>query len=280
MMKRFHDGIHWRQTLVGIGWILWLGLYQAQADSSSTKQTRVENAVATYKAAMEETDRHARMERFSQAALLFEQLIEGDENALAVRNSSLYVNLGNAQLQCERLGAAIVAFRKALALDPGHTQAQQNLTYARSLLPAWIQREPERTFSSSFFFWNRYWRPQTTALLAAVCFALALGFLAIGKANDFTVLQWVAWPLFLVWGILFVSVWMARSYPNPYDTVLVNETLVYSADSENSSPRITEPLPSGVEARGIQERDRWIEIEFSEGETGWVPRSRVVRLMD
>ena len=90
---------------------------------------------------METKDRHLRLEKFARAEQLFRQLIEGDAQQPPIHNVELYVNIGNAALQAERLGPAIAAYRRALALVPQQAQAQQNLAYARSLLPDWIRRE-------------------------------------------------------------------------------------------------------------------------------------------
>ena len=90
---------------------------------------RVEAAVNRYAAAMDCEDRDQRLQMFSRAEQLFRQVIEGDGHYAPVQNADLYTNMGNAALQAERIGPAIVAYRKALALEPQHDQARQNLTY-------------------------------------------------------------------------------------------------------------------------------------------------------
>jgi tetratricopeptide (TPR) repeat protein len=46
-------------------------------------------------------------------------------------NQELYYNLGNAYFKAGNLGASIWAYRRALKIDPGMTQARANLDYVR-----------------------------------------------------------------------------------------------------------------------------------------------------
>ena len=87
----------------------------------------LQEAVRTYDAAMVPMDPEARGEAFRRAGRLFTRVIKTAE----VRNASLYVNLGNATLQANEPGRAILAYRRALELQPGHAQALRNLEHAR-----------------------------------------------------------------------------------------------------------------------------------------------------
>ena len=120
--------------------------------------TQIERAIDAYTAALESSDRNQRLEEFARAEQLFRQVIEGSEQSEAIRNAELYLNLGNAALQAERLGPAIAAYRRALALAPQNAQAHQNLVYARSLLPDWVRREESFRLIDSLFFWRRRFR--------------------------------------------------------------------------------------------------------------------------
>ena len=122
--------------------------------AAGAESTQIERAIDAYTAALETTDRNLRLEEFARAEQLFRQVIDGDGQHAPVRNADLYVNLGNAALQAERLGPAIAAYRRALALAPQNAQARQNLVYARSLLPDWARREESIRLIDSLFFWR------------------------------------------------------------------------------------------------------------------------------
>ena len=72
-----------------------------------------------------------------------------------------------------------------------------------------------------------------------------------------------------------VSLVFAFDESHVHDAVLVDESQVYSADSANSPPRLSKPLPDGTEARRLQTRDRWVELQLPDGRTGWVPANAV-----
>ena len=67
--------------------------------------------------------------RFADAAAAWRQA--WDDGA---QNASLACNLGNAAFRQRRLGEAVLWYRRALWLDPGHADARHNLEFARQFL--------------------------------------------------------------------------------------------------------------------------------------------------
>ena len=105
-------------------------------------------AVASYQSAMQSSDRQERINGFRRAELLFRKAID-DSGGTA--NGDLSANLGTACLSGEQIGPAIVAYRKALHLNPQHDQSRKNLAYARDLLRQ-VQGQQEQYFAESWFF--------------------------------------------------------------------------------------------------------------------------------
>ena len=68
-------------------------------------------------------------QEFADAAEKFELLRHS-----GVRNSRLFLNLGNAYLQSGQTGRAIANYRRSLQIDPTNQTAQANLTYAEGLV--------------------------------------------------------------------------------------------------------------------------------------------------
>jgi tetratricopeptide (TPR) repeat protein len=239
----------------------------------------VARAIDEYLAAMETRDRPVRLERFARAEQLFRQVIEGDAQQPAVRNADLYVNLGNAALQAEHLGPAIAAYRRALALDPQHAQARQNLDYARSLLPDWARSEDSSHLIESLFFWRTMIPRGRLLVLGAGCFLLAAVLFAVGYAGRRPLLRNSAVVPLLVWVVLSASLVFGGDKDADRNVVVVAETTVYTADSENSAPRLDTPLPSGTELSLLEQRAQWSEIRLPDGHrTGWVLSSALERL--
>ncbi|NLX53678.1 MAG: hypothetical protein GXY58_01040 [Planctomycetaceae bacterium] len=235
-------------------------------------------AVEEYSTAMETHDRNRRLEKFARAEQLFRQVVNGDAQQPPVHNAELYVNLGNAALQAERLGPAIAAYRRALALAPQHAQARQNLDYARSLLPDWARHEETSRLIDSLFFWRAMVSRGQLLVLGACCFLGAAVLLAVGYARRRPVVRNLAVVPLLAWLVLSMSMLIGHDDQTDRNVVVVTETTVYTADSENAAPRLARPLPSGAELSLLDQRERWSEVRLPDGRTGWLLTSTIDRL--
>jgi tetratricopeptide (TPR) repeat protein len=238
--------------------------------AAQAETTQIERAIAAYTTALETTDRNQRLDEFARAEQLFRQVIEGSEQRVAVRNAELYVNLGNAALQAEHLGPAIAAYRRALALAPQNAQARQNLVYARSLVPDWVRREETTRLIDSLFFWRATMSRGQSLVLGAICFLIAAIVFATGSTRRQELLRNLAILPLLVWLVLNMSLLMSRDEDMDRNVVVLTETTVYTADSENSTPRLAKPLPSGAELSLLDQGERWSEIRLPDVRTGWV----------
>lgn len=237
---------------------------------AGAESTQLERAIDAYTTALETTDRNLRLEEFARAEQLFRQVIDGDGQRAPVRNADLYVNLGNAALQAERLGPAIAAYRRALALEPQNAQARQNLVYARSLLPDWARREETIRLIDSLFFWRAMISRGETLMLGAVYFLFAAVLFGAGLARRQNVLRNLAILPLLAWLLVNMSLLTSRDEDADRNVVVLAETTVYTADSENSASRLGKPLPGGAEVSLLEQRERWSEIRLPDGRTGWV----------
>ena len=124
-------------------------------------------ALDAYAAALEESDRDTRLAGFAEAERGFAAVIENGAHSAA-----LYTNLGNAALQAEHRGAAVLAYRRALHLDADFPRALQNLDHVRTQLPAWVPRPAPAGLLDTFFFYRSLAR-DTRALAGSIAFALA-----------------------------------------------------------------------------------------------------------
>lgn len=277
----------WRARSVTIGparyrWVLLAMLVHAWGwgccQQSCAENPQLQQAVDTYAAAMEMPDRDQRLQEFARAEQLFRQVIAGSEKQPAIENAELYVNLGNAALQAERLGPAIAAYRRALALAPHHPQARQNLAFAREQLPDWARREDGIGLIDSLMFWRTFMSRDQTLLASAACFFVAAVLVACGLATRRTWPRTFALLPLLVWVVLLLSLWLTTDRDAKWNAVAIAESAVYAADSENAAPRLAKPLPSGTELSVIQQRDRWVEVLMPDGRTGWVLASTIDHL--
>jgi len=256
----------------GLLCILWICL--AAPVIAATPGETLEQAIAVYARAQDATGREERLAGFRQAQRLFEHAA-----SQGVHSADLYTNLGNAALQAERLGPAILAYRRALALDPDQARASQNLHHARSLLPAWVPRpEPEGTLES-FFFWRHLLSRDEQTAIAAYAFLVAALLLALSIRWRSPLARNLAIMPLLAWLGLLVSIAMAARTGETAQAVLVaDETIARAADSSNAPVRFAEPLPGGTEVSICELREHWAQIVLANGRDAWVARGTVEQI--
>ncbi len=214
------------------------------------------------------TERNLRIEKFKQAQYLFLSVVEQGGNG-----ASLFANLGNAALQAEDLGAAVLAFRRALQRDPSHPQAQQNLRHARSLLPSWVPRPSSDSVLDSFFFWQQVMPTAYRAGAAGLCFALAaLGIAGAIRWRSVFARNLALLPLLVWFGLCASLIFEQFSDTKNQGVIIQEETIARAADSANAAKRFSEALPAGTEVEVLELRHRWAKINLSNGRSAWVNR--------
>ncbi len=231
----------------------------------------ISRGVEAYRKAMQSDTREARVAAFRRAERAFEAAIE--EGAAS---ADLYANLGNAALQGERLGPAVLAYRRALLIDPDHPRARQNLRHARSLLPDWVPVPSEGGLLDSIFVWHRSTSVAGKRLGASVaCLALALG-LGFAIARRSSIGRNVAIVAGLVFALLIASILTDPSRAAANAGVVIGEdATARAADSINAPRRFSDALPGGTEVRILENRGGWYHIELHNGRNAWVTSSSV-----
>ncbi len=225
--------------------------------------------VQVYAAALDTADRGARLEAFRNAERLFAAAA-----SKGPATAELQVNLGNAALAGERLGPAVLAYRRALLVEPTHPRAAQNLDHARSLLPLWVPRpEPAGVIEGSPLL-RRLADPGFLPFAGAGCFALAALLLALGIRLDRGGLRlWAAvfglvWLALLAWGS-----WGPRWADPNAAVVIAEEATARSADSALAPSALPQSLPGGAEVRRVESRSPWVRVRLANGRDVWLLES-------
>jgi tetratricopeptide (TPR) repeat protein len=229
----------------------------------------IEQALTSYRSGLDTVERAARLEAFRQAERLFSRVSERD-----AANPELFTNLGNAALQAEHLGSAVLAYRRALTLDPSYPRAVQNLEHARTLLPEWVPKPEAGGLLDSFFFWHRTLARSDRAMGAAFAF-LVIGLLVAGGIRfGQPALRNAAVLPALIWLVLIVSVAVDLSTGSLEDAVVTaDETVARAADSALAPSTLPAPLPGGVEVRILERRPPWLRVRLANGRDAWVAES-------
>lgn len=250
--------------VVALGWTI-----PAEAQSTATTSTLIEQALGSYRSGLDTVERDPRLEAFRQAERLFSRVAED-----GAANPQLFTNLGNAALQAEHLGNAVLAYRRALAIDPSYPRAVQNLEYARTLLPEWVPKPEAGGLLDSFFFWHRTLARSDRDFGAAFAF-VAVGLLVAGaiRFRQPALRNAAAVPA-LVWLVLIASVaadYRAGAFEEA--VVTADETVARAADSALAASTLPAPLPGGVEVRILERRSPWLRVRLANGRDAWVAES-------
>ena len=255
-----------------IALLVWLLPGASPAQSGAAES--ISQGVQAYARAQGLTDRSARAAAFTRAEQLF-----NDAALRGAGNADVFANAGTAALQAERLGPAILAFRRALSLDPDHARSRRNLLHARSLLPAWVPRPPEESLLDTFFFWHRALSAAERAGIGALCFALAALAFAVALARRSRLARGLAVLPVMAWLGLTLSLVMEATSSGEQEAVLTpDETLARASDSANAPTRFPEPLPGGTEVTVLESRTRWARIRLANDLDAWVNLAAVQRI--
>jgi len=208
--------------------------------------------------------------RWGDASVAWDSILsQGQESA------ELYFNLGNALFKQNDLAGAILAYERAIKLDPSNSSVRYNLDFANSMIQDKIEVVPE------FFVeeWGRkacWLLPSGTwAVLCLVFFALtlvcALLFL-LSSRNSMKKLGFFAGLALVFFTFLCgdFAFWQKSDYASA-DSAIVTKAV----SSAKSSPGSTSSVDLFVlhEGTKVQILDRvgeWIDIELSDGRQGWI----------
>lgn len=207
----------------------------------------------------------------------YEGAVRAYEEALrAGPSAAAEYNLGNAQFKAGRVGRAILAYRRARALDPRDGDISANLAFARSYrqdkLPSGgspLGRILDRAF--------RWLSIREATLAAAIGFTLAGLFFAawiVGRWSPLAIAGTVC-ALAAAYGLVGQRVWSAERDARPA-VVVVPEVHALGAPSEDAKEILL--LHDGTEVRIREMRDDYVLVQIPGGNGGWIPRSAVERV--
>lgn len=235
--------------------------------ANTSKGSTLEQALAAYREAQATSAAADRPAAFARAERLFAAAAESGASA------ELWTNVGTAALQAEHLGTAVLAYRRALALDPDHRHAQQNLAHARTLLPAWVPRPESGGFLDSLVAWQHAMAPAERRGAAALAFLVGAAMLGAAFAGGSTVLRVFSVVPMILWALLLAS--EVAGAADKGGVIAASETVARAADSRNAPARFAEALPAGTEVTIAEVRGEWTRIVLADGRDAWVGSASV-----
>jgi len=241
--------------------------------SGLDREARLLVALDDYAQALAESGRDARLAGFSRAEQGFASL-----TADGVVSAALFTNLGNAALQAQHPGLAVLAYHRALRLEPDAVAARQNLAHLRTRLPSWVPR-PDSSEGAQTLLFYRQIGTQTRSLISAMCFVLMAGCIALAVRRREGAWRGLAFLTGLGWAIGVASLVYDGVVREDNLAVLVaDEVLARSADSSLAPLALPDPLPAGVEVDLLETRAAWTRVRLANGRDVWVRSTSVERV--
>ncbi len=255
--------------------LVMLSLVVSQDGQSESDQQILDHAQAAFQLGAKLRGTPEESKQFQLAVDHYEQL-----RRRGVQNPALFMNLGNAYLLADDIPEAILTYRRGLQLNPNNLEMRANLAYARdqvvyssadsfarppeSLWPSWLPRwTPGMSLGATFLFYVMSWiglahrwafRPESRPWLPGIGAAGALCF-----------------------AVIFLFQMRAEKTEVEHPLVVISADQTYLHKGNHSLyPRAYDTPHRGVEARLLQIRGDWLQIELTGGQLGWVPRKNAL----
>ncbi len=240
---------------------------------SSQYEAQLKDARESYQKALSSEDADERRRAFKKAYKLLSSVSE-----TKVDRPELLTDLGNAALGSGEFGAAMLAFRRTLALDSTHKRAKRNVSWLREQHPSWYPRAESETPVEAFFFWHTRMNSAQKHLVGAVAFALAFLLLSFWVASGSRLAGRIAAAFLFFWAAMLVSL-IADPNLSTHAVVTTDGATLHAADSFGAPKAFPNPLPAGAELEVVEVRGTWSKVSLPDGQTGWIPANMFTRVL-
>lgn len=207
------------------------------------------------------------------AAQLFERIARDG----AVRNGKLYYNIGNSYFLQDKIGQAILNYRKAEKLITRHGDLKRNLNAARIMRKDQIETPAQKKILEILFFWHYDFSLYVRFIMFAVCFGILWIISALPVLRPGVNVRRPVAAAAILSAVLAASV-LVEEYTRATTregVILGEEIIARKGDSESYSPSFNSPLHEGTEFTLTDQRKDWLHIRLMDGRTCWIPRSAV-----
>jgi tetratricopeptide (TPR) repeat protein len=203
-------------------------------------------------------------------AARYDEAIAGSYASLS---PDVLYNIGNACYRAGSPGHAALYYRRALARDPGHQEARQNLRFIERKHGAITIHRPDYQYALARIplstwkgmLWTGAWfcvlgvlvfaatRPGARLRMAAIVAMMIAPLLAAGGA-----LGWRYFPD------------DAEFAPLARQAVIIGEKVILYSEASRTAPEVID-APPGSLCEVIRESGRWAYVAFATKTRGWVP---------
>lgn len=212
-----------------------------------------------------ESDQDASRAAMVEALATYNAIVEHGPATAAV-----FANAGNAALFLDRDADAILAFRRALRIDPTDRVAIAGLDAARARVGATVPRSTAASAVELGLVWRRWISGGTLTVAALVCWTLIwmnVGVRSLGHVGGLRRLP------FLVAGGACAAAALAEQvlvHNTQAGVVIVEATGYQGPSTAVFEPTFDAPLPAGTEVTRREVRDGWWRVKLADGTETWI----------
>ncbi len=241
------------------------------AFGATNADAALDDGRAAYQEAMEmTTNATARKAAFARAEIALGEAVRATPD-----RPELLTDWGNAALGAGDVATAVLAYRRALALDATNPRARHNLAWLRSRSADAFRPQAAGGATDTLLFFHA-WPRARKLIVGATAFALAILMLVPWSGVRRRGLAGLAVLPFAVWLAMIASVVLEDRHEN--DAVVMDDVVMRAADSAGAPAALLQPLPRGTEVTVLERRDTWTHIRVANGTPGWVPTGAVERI--
>lgn len=210
-------------------------------------------------------------ENYAEAIATYEQIA-----ANQLESDDLYYNMANTYYKMNQVAPAVYYYEKALLLNPGHTDATYNLSFAKRMAIDNIEALP-KTIGERFslaviqrFHYNTWaWLAVIFALGFTVLFLL-YHFSQLSSKKRFYFISSILSALLVIVFVLFAFNNVNYLKTNRYAIVFDQQVDVKSAPAV--SGELSFELHEGAKVKLLEMVDDWYKIKLADGKIGWMPK--------
>ena len=235
---------------------------------------------------------------FSQNTELFEQATsaynEGKyetaiENYLEIigngeHSSTLYYNLGNCYYKLNQIAPSIYYYEKALLLNPGDKEINNNLIYAQQMTIDAIEPVPETGLSRIYnsviglLTFDQWAYLAVSLVLLFVLAYLAYYFLRYSSHKRISFITSIISLIAVIISVSFAFV-QYKQYKSEQPAIVFSQECLVKSEPNNRSSEVF-LLHEGTKVRVLDALEDFKKIELADGKIGWVHQDEIKMLKD
>lgn len=214
---------------------------------------------------------------FARAEELYEQIVADNKHSL-----KLYFNLANACFKQNKLGRAILYYKRAQRLSPSDDDVRHNLAIAESQTKDRIESVPEFFLKSWLRSLRNMLSCHTWTIISLCLLGLVLTLALLFVLSQRLVVRKTAFYGLFVTAILFIAAtWFAaaerRTLLDREEAVVMSSAAPVKSSPDRSATDIF-VLHEGTTLRVVETLDEWCEVVIADGKKGWIESEKIERI--